>query len=274
MSCHYQAALTTPQLSLLGKRGGMIPYMDRAAHAVREWIAGTGLSSAAVARRAGVSASTLHRIINNQVDPAVGTLTEIAAACGLDMDLTTRPLSSPLAAAAVRSLLEESYPSPTSLDVQQWVQRLQRMAAGSEPLDLVRAAASASSPLHRPSAVLLSGQVTVGRLASAGDASQGQWALSGAAGLYLPPHADPAPAVTILWCEDARRTASLLSDAMTPTDRRERASIAVIAAEPELFTGAFQQGIVRYAAPLQIIVDCLSQGGRVADDALTEGMTW
>jgi hypothetical protein len=50
--------------------------------------------------------------------------------------------------------------------------------------------------------------------------------------------------------------------------------LAVIEAEPELFYGAFTKGFIRYAAPIQIIVDCIAQRGAVADDALKEAMSW
>ncbi|MGO9193234.1 MAG: helix-turn-helix domain-containing protein, partial [Streptosporangiaceae bacterium] len=41
---------------------------------VHGWLESSGLSPAAAARRAGVSASTMHRILNDLVDPSVGTL--------------------------------------------------------------------------------------------------------------------------------------------------------------------------------------------------------
>ncbi|MBO0879911.1 MAG: helix-turn-helix transcriptional regulator [Mycobacterium sp.] len=249
--------------------------MVRAPDVANYWVGSTGLSAAALARRAGVSASTLHRVRSGQVDPSVGTLREIALACGFDFDITTRPLSDRLAAAAVRELVEDGYDAPDDPEVHRWQQRLTRMAGGDSPLDLVVAAASASAPLHRTGAVLQSGEVPLGRLASAGDASKGRWALSGPAGLALPPSDDPAPAVTILWCEDARKVVQLLGDAdLRSTHRPDRARIAVIEAEPELFTGSFQRGILRYAAPIQIILDCLAQGGRAAEEALREAKTW
>ena len=66
------------------------PYMDGIASAVREWIADTGLSPNQVSRRAGISQSTMSRILGGRVDPAAGTLNEIALACGLQLDLAGR----------------------------------------------------------------------------------------------------------------------------------------------------------------------------------------
>lgn len=249
--------------------------MESVGVVVRGWLAASGLTPAAAARRAGVSASTLHRILNAQVDPSVGTLREIGFACGVQMVLTSRRLSDPVAAAAARTMLEDGYSPPDDGEVEAWQHRLLRTAASDSPVEIVKAAALAASPAERPSAVLLSGELPLARVASAGDASAGRWAVSGAAGLYLPPPSAMAPPLTILWCEDARRVFHLIADAeLRLTDRPDRASLAVIPAEPELFAGSFSEGIVRYAAPIQIILDCVSLGGSLADDAITEANSW
>lgn len=249
--------------------------MESLATVVRGWLDSSGLSPAVAARRAGVSASTMHRVLNDLVDPSVGTLNEIALACGIQIDLTARPLSDPIAASAARALLEGGYEPPSDPRVAVWRERLPRMAASGDPVEVVKAAAAASGPLRRPGAVLLHGEVALARVASAGDASKGRWAVSGAAGLYLPPPSAVVPAVTILWCEDVRTVTHLLADTeLRQTQRPDRAVLAVIAAEPELFTGSFTVGIVRYAAPIQIILDCIAQGGTLADDAIEEAMSW
>jgi len=242
---------------------------------VRGWLESAELTSAAVARRAGVSASTMHRILNDIVDPSFGTLYEIALACGVQIDLTARPLSDWRAAAAARALLEGGYAPPSDPGVAAWLERFPRVAADSGPVALIKAAAVASSPLHRPGAALLHGEVTLARVASAGDASKGNWAVSGAAGFYLPSPDAAAPPVTILWCEDVRTVTQLLADTgLRQVQRKDRAAVAVISGEPELFTGSFADGIVRYAAPLQIVLDCIAQGGALADDAIEEALTW
>jgi transcriptional regulator with XRE-family HTH domain len=249
--------------------------VEDVAPVVRGWLESSGLSPAAAARRAGVSASTVHRILNDLVDPSVGTLHEIALACGVQVDLTARPLSDPRAAAAARALLERGYQPPSGPGVTAWQERLRRMAGSTDPVDLVRSAAVASGPLRRPGAVLLNGEVALVRVASAGDASKGQWAISGAAGLRLPPPSAAVPPVTILWCEDVRTVMHLLADTeLRQSHRPGRTVLAVIAAEPELFAGSFTEGIIRYAAPIQIILDCVGQGGALADEAIEEAMSW
>jgi transcriptional regulator with XRE-family HTH domain len=242
---------------------------------VHEWLVAAGLSAPAVARRAGVSGSTVHRILNDAVDPSIGTLREIALACGFDIDLAARPLSDPRAAAAARAMLERGYIPPPDHEIDRWRERLMRTAGGGGPVEIVKAAAAASSPLHRAGAVLLSGEVTLARVASAGDASKKRWAVSGAAGLYLPSPSSTVPAATVLWCEDVRTVTHLLAEAdLRQARHRDRVVLAVVAGEPELFAGSFADSIVRYAAPIQIIIDCLAQSGAVADDAIEEAMSW
>jgi transcriptional regulator with XRE-family HTH domain len=253
----------------------MTPYMESLGAEVRTWLTAAGLNAPAAARRAGVSGSTVHRILNDAVDPSVGTLREIALACGIDIDLTARPLSDPRAAAAARAMLEDGYTPPADPEVAVWRERLIRTAGSGSPVEIVKAAAAAASPLRRVDAVLLYGDVALARVASAGDASKGRWAVSGAAGLYLPSPSSAAPAVTVLWCDDVRAVTHLLAEAnVRQTHRRDRAALAVVTGEPELFAGSFAEGIVRYAAPIQIIIDCLAQGGTVADDAAEEAMSW
>jgi transcriptional regulator with XRE-family HTH domain len=252
-----------------------LPDMEATEVMVRGWLAASGLNASAAARRAGVSASTLHRVLNGVVDPSVGTLREIALACGMEMALTAHPLSDPQASAAARAMLEIGYEPSADREIAAWRERLARMAESGSPVDIVKAAAAASSPLHRRGAILLSGELPLARIASAGDAAKGRWAISGAAGLYLPPPSAAAPAVTILWCEDVRTVIHLLAETeLRQTHRPDRAALAVISGEPELFIGSFTEGIVRYAAPIQIILDCLSQPGTVADDAMREAVSW
>jgi transcriptional regulator with XRE-family HTH domain len=241
---------------------------------VREWLLESGLNAATASRRAGVSPSTLHRILADQVDPSVGTLREIAIGCGVDLSVSSQTLSDWRAASAVRTMLEEGYVSPDD-ETAVWQSRLTRLAPGDDPIELVSAAAYASNPIHRSGAAWYTGAMTVGSVASAGDAASGRWALSGAAGLYLPELGEPAPAITVLWCSDVRVVSQLLaaSDVRT-TDRVDRVSLVVVRGEPELFEGSFAQGLVHYAAPIQIIIDCLSLGGTVANDAREEALTW
>jgi len=250
--------------------------MDNLSDTVREWISETGLSPNQVSRRAGISQSTMSRVLAGHVDPTAGTLTEIALACGFELDFAARPSSSPDAARAARVMLEAGYPDDEGDELlKRWQQRLIRFSSASDPVTLLRTAARYASPLLHPDVVLFAGDITVGHVASAGDATRGRWAVSGAAGLTLPAPHESAPATTILWTEDPRRAAQLLTDSpLERTTRRKRATVAVLLADPALFVNAFTVGIVTYAAPMQLMLDCIAQGGAVAQAALAEVEGW
>lgn len=278
--------------SIYGSGCATIPYMDSARFdaapgpwtpgehhlggvggAVRGWVKLSRFSASVVARRAGVSNSTLHRVMNDQVDPSIGTLREIAVACEVELALNTRPLANAAAAAAARVILEDGY-SPSLPGVDLWIERLGRQA-GDDPIQIVEAAGRASSPLLRPGSHLLAGPVEVGRVASAGQASGGKWGLSGLAGFRLPGLWERLPAPTILWCEDVRRVEQLLADADLPrATRPQRTSLAIVEADAALFSNSFEKNRVRYVAPIQIVLDGFAIGGVVADLARREVQTW
>lgn len=243
----------------------------------RAWQQRSGVVASLLARRAGLSTSTLHRVLSGHVDPQIGTLREIALACGLELDLAVRPASNPMAAIAARSMLEDGFEVPRDAlsNLAVWTDRVTRFAGNSDPVRLVEAAAVMSAPVRRPGAVLYSGATKVGRVASSGDASGGRWALSGAVGLNLASMGDALPVTSILWCEDARAVSNLLADStLRRTERPERASLAVVEGEAELFYGSFTKDRIHYVAPIQIMIDCLSLGGPVADQARAEVSTW
>ncbi len=180
-------------------------------------------------------------------------------------------------AVATDVMLEDGYITPDDSDGQiaAWASRLIRLARTDNAVEIVAAAAQASAPMYRAVALWYEGTASVGRIASAGDASGGSWALSGAAGLYLPESGESAPPVTILWCSDVRVASQMLAGGeMRAIDRLERATLVVVQGETELFAGSFTRGLVRYAAPIQIMLDCISLGGAVASDAREEVMSW
>lgn len=241
---------------------------------IAECIERSGLNARQVAARAGVSASTVHRILNGQVSPSVSTLHDITTAAGLELTMSAAPLASPAAAAAARAILDEHYPADVAADIDLWAGRLDGWTDG-DPVQIVEEAARASGVLHRPGAVRLGGEATVGRLASAADSSGQRWALSGAAGLDLPSFDEAVPRISVLWCEDPSALRPLLTSGnLRPASAPHRATVVVVAAEPDLFLGAFEHDRVIYAAPIQIAIDAISVGGEAADRAREEIRTW
>lgn len=241
---------------------------------VAECIERSGLSARQVAARAGVAASTVHRIVNGVVSPSVDTLDAITTACGAGLAVSASPLATPAAAAGARAILDPLYPADVAADIELWAGRIDAWADG-DPVEIVEEAARASGVVHRPDAVLLSGEATIGRLASAGDASGQRWALSGAAGLDLPSFDEAVPAISVMWCEDPSALAPVLTGgALRPASASDGITVVVVAAEPDLFLGTFERDRVVYAAPIQIAIDAISVGGDAADRAREEIQTW
>jgi len=234
---------------------------------VREWITEAGLSVTEVARRAGVSRTTIMRIQNGTVSPSVSTLTELAIACGRHLEVTTRPLSDPNAAQAARYLLESGFVPDDQTAAEAWASRLERMRL-SNPVDIVQAAGCASAPGLRPETRLFAGQHAVLAASSAGEASGQRWAISGA------PVLGSAGGTAVLHCENAQRCAGLLQDSMRERAAGQSADLVVVPAGAGTFYDSWEQDHVRLAAPIQGLLDCVGLGGELAEAALAEARRW
>ncbi len=230
------------------------------------------MSGVEFARRSGVNRSTIHRIAAGQTDPTLGTLRELAIVHGLDLDVTLRRLSDPAAAVAARLLLDDTMLGHASdPSEQRWVRRLERL---DRPADIVIAAGHASAPAERPGAVLLRGDRGALRLASAGASAGGRWAVSGWAGLGALEQSDPASGPSILWVDDPQRTARMLRDTHRLVSSPANAQVVVTAAADAVFVDAWQDGPVRYVAPVQIVLDCIGLGGELERLALDVAERW
>lgn len=248
--------------------------MEHVGATVRDWVTEAGISLRRVSRRTGMSSSTVSRVLGDKTDPSFSTLREIALACGLEVELSARPSSNPSAARAARAMLEPDYLSDDP-KLDEWADRLVRFAEDDSPVSLMVTAARYASPLLRSDTALFKGDIPMGHLASVCDATEGDCVVSGAAGLTLPDTYAVAPLTTILWSSNAGHTKRLVnSSALEVTDRAARATVAVVQADPALFTNSFREGIVTYAAPIQIMLDCLALRGAVADAALEEIASW
>lgn len=252
--------------------------MESIGEVVAGWLGSADLTPRSAAKRAGVSPSTLHRVLHGHADPSISTLVEIAAACNIALDLTGSPLSDADASAAARSLLEDGY-EWTDPGVRGWRERLLRRASLEQPVAIMEEAAAAANPLARTSARLFAGNVPLVQIASAGHATNQGWALSGVAGLELglPPEEGEVPGITILWAENASLAAELLpqtAPGVAPTASKTRATIAVIETGPALFTNSFEDAGIRYCAPIQIMLDCLALPGQASQLAASGIRSW
>ncbi|PQZ94736.1 hypothetical protein CQ018_05155 [Arthrobacter sp. MYb227] len=238
-----------------------------------EWIQRAGLSKSYVSLASGVSRSSIHRIENGDADPSLGTLRELAIACGFDLDIQIRPLSDPAAAQAARSLLEQGLEPDRPSEVVQWVRRFERLGL-QDPIAILDYAGRSSGllALGAPSAYLR-GNVDDLRLASAGDATGAQWALSGQPHLQLGA-GEPISGVKVLWTEKPLLAASLLADTLPVARSSHTASVIVAAATPALFQGSFMHEGIRYVAPIQALIDGFSLGNNLAKVAESIAKEW
>jgi transcriptional regulator with XRE-family HTH domain len=238
-----------------------------------EWIQESGLSKSYIAAASGVSRSSIHRIQHGDTDPSIGTLRELAIACGYELDVRFRRLADPLAAQAARLILEEGFTPDNPHEVDQWVNRFERVGL-EDPVAIIEYAGRASGLLYRdkPSAYLR-GEVDDLRLASAADAAGAPWALSGRTHLQLGiGHA--LAGVKVLWTEEPRLVATLLADTMKGARSPQTSTVIVAEATPAVFQGSFKHQGINFVAPIQALIDGFSLGGHLAEAAQTIAREW
>lgn len=233
---------------------------------VREWVTAAGLTRSQVAQRAGLARSTLLRIESGETNPSLGTLREIAIACGLDIDVLTRPLSDQAAAEAARLMLEDGYQPNDRPAAEAWVERLTRQVGG-DPVAITRAAGQAATLTHRPGAFHLTGAVPLVRVASAGDGAGGNWAISGAPPLGV-------EGTVVLWSEHPEIAARLLSETLRKATSPAIATVIVAGAHPGVFRDTWRDGSIRYVAPIQMLLDAFGLDPALQSAALDEARRW
>ncbi|TFD75655.1 hypothetical protein [Cryobacterium fucosi] len=252
-------------------------------------IEGSGLSKSALAARSGLARSTQYRIRDGLVDPTLGSLRELALAAGFELVLSLAPLSDPDAARAARVILdprfEASYVlSGGSKEVDAWVERLRRWVPGGDPVDIVWQAGQSSSLLHRRGTVFLRGNVTELKLASAGDFSQQEWFLSGAAvidrigepdddgALYGGALPGTSASPYIVHSADTHRFARLL-DNMEEV-RPNKANLIIAEHTDGVGVDSWEDGKIKLVAPIQGLIDAFGIGGALGQAAERIARSW
>lgn len=240
---------------------------------LRQWIEQSGLPKARISKLSGVSLSSIHRIENKQTDPQLGTLRELAISCGLELELSIRPLADAYSAQAARCLLEDHFEPDNKDATSQWVERFER-AKFTNPIDILQYAGQCSGLLSQDKpAVYMRGETSELRLASAGDASDKQWALSGKSHLELGT-GEKLSGPDIIWTEDPRLVASLLADSLTVARSAATATVIVAAGPPAHFANKFTVNHVSYVAPIQALIDGFSLGHQLAEAANKIAQGW
>ncbi len=244
---------------------------------VQRWIALSGLPTSTVASRADINRSHLYRIINNAVSPTLDTLTDIAIACGQHLTIATSALSDPDAASAARFLVDDAYAALTPTSPQQeWIDRLVRIVGTDEPLAIVDYAGHAASLLARPGAIFLNGPDDTMRLASAGHATGGSWAISGAPafpGAVAQQIAATHTPHTILYVENPQHAAQLLHE-YTPMPSAQGATHIIVGGVSGVEVDAYTLDNVTYVAPVQMLLDAFGLGDPLEQLARREGESW
>jgi len=268
--CAQQPCSTHCVCCIFGSHAGSVPSMDNPLIGLR---ALRDISDVDLARLSGVSRSTLNRIERGTVQPTLRSLREIAIAAGLDVEVSYRPLSDPAAARAARHILDDTFAAVTMSDHDRgWIARLGRIA-GDYPVAIVETAGIAASLLHRPGVIGITEPLSPLRLASAGDAAGGHWAISGASALNLianGPEVISGPEV--LYVDDVERAWRLLE--APPRSHPEDAAVILAPYGDEHSIDAWMSGPLQLVAPVQLLLDSVGLSGDIAELALTTARSW
>jgi len=267
-------------------------------HIVDQILEGSGLTKSALATRSGLARSTPYRIRDGLVDPAIGTVRELALAAGLELVLSLAPLSDPDAARAARVMLEPLYEasyllttaaSEEATKVDAWVERLRRWVPDGNPVDIVWQAGQSASLLHRPGTVFLRGHVTELKLASAGDFSGQEWFLSGAAvidrigepnddgamrgdALRRSDGSNTSAGPYIVHTADTHRFVRLLDN--LEVVRPSKANLIIAEYTAGVGVDSWEDGKIKLVAPIQSLLDAFGIGGALEAAAERIARSW
>lgn len=220
---------------------------------IDELIALAGEQPTRVSRRSGVSRSTLKRVKDGTSEPTLSTLREVALALGLDVTVTAGPASDPFAAAAARTLIDDSVPeNPNDADVVAWLDRFERWNI-TDPLTLVAEAGILQGIEHRRGARCVA--IEPGELADLPvlfAQHNSQWALSGAAAATVI-MGQIVDGPTVVWHNTTAQTPPL--NFGTPVEVPGEADVILVPAGATELVGSYAQGPLNFVAPVQLVID-------------------
>lgn len=233
---------------------------------VNDWIETSGRTTSEVARRAGVSRSTINRIARGEVSPTMSTLAEIAFACDLTLTCNASPVADSYAAHAARLLLEAGFTTDDPQSTQVWLDRIERLGL-HDPVEIVTTVGHWASPGRLPGAHFYTGVRASLRAASAGDSSRDNWAMSGVRVLG-------GDGVDVMHTENPQHVNAFLAKELTEVPSPAVADIIVVPATNATFYDSWTEGPIRYAAPIQAVIDATGIGGKDAQVAIREAREW
>ncbi|MBD8030143.1 helix-turn-helix domain-containing protein [Corynebacterium gallinarum] len=234
---------------------------------IDELITLAGEQPTRVSRRSGVSRSTLKRVKDGTSEPTLSTLREVALALGLDVTVTAGPASDPFAAAAARTLIDDSVPeNPEDSGIVAWLDRFERWNI-TDPLTLVAEAGIVQGITRRPGARFVA--TDPGDLAALPDlfaVQDTRWALSGAAtATVIMGRVVEGP--TVVWHEGG----DTAFDFGTPVAEPAAADVILVPAGATELAGHYTQGPLNFVAPVQLVIDLHSLGMYEEAEFLTSG---
>lgn len=227
---------------------------------IREILDSAGISVVEAAEISGVPKSNIYRYLSHEAAPTLEVIREIARACNLAVDLTLTPLSDPQAAVAAKWILGASDTQPQG-EAAEWVSRIERQHCDTDD-EVIEFAGRAANPLHRPGAQYFRGTVSALTVASAGDVTGSDWALSGAPVLEAL-GLDPSGLPIILWARDAVSAGRAMKNSAVALPLVDGANIVIVPAETGELLGATALDGVRIVSVLQGLLDV----GGISDTA-------
>ncbi len=218
--------------------------MQMVQHAIRE----SKYSRTEVARRAGVSVSTITRIEKGSIDPTLTMASRVLAALNLQMPSPAEPLCMPELITAARSILggQKNQPAPEAAELlMRWV----KPDGNPHPRELAREAGAGANPRLRPGVMRITSNWSFLRVCSAVSATRNRWAASGApAAVRI--GADSTGGPVIIYSENPGQAAASITSA------RSGAEVIVLPMNSTTESGIWHEEGIVWVDPIQVILDC------------------
>ncbi|MHA3722736.1 helix-turn-helix transcriptional regulator [Leucobacter sp. HY1910] len=211
----------------------------------------------ATSRRSGVSRATINRLRKGDGEPSLGTLSELAAALGLAVEVRVNPSGDPYAAIAARVLLDPEMDAVVRPAVLKWLKRFERYGIAKDPEHLVETAGRLSAPQHHPDARFFAPRRGLDSFAlgvNAASAGGSDSVVSGApaAALLLDREVRGA---TILWSTDPDGASEAMRQTLVETSRFQPAGVVIAPAPRETLIDPLVVQQQRFASPIQTVLD-------------------